>query len=398
MKKKNIRRRLNWFFILFHKPLLILFILFVLPISLWAIQENQQLVSFGSTPQPKPLQSSGCPSGSSESYSNMKVISDYPKPNNPPEQNAEINMLLRGYEEINEKTALVDYGGDTDPVMPPSLGTIFPSVPAIVKTYRVHKWDYANNRKSPDLESHWPVNLIGITTTPGETLVGPRAGREIGGGNVLMLLFATPTYATFVHARGENPQDGYFIHIDNFCLDPNLLAAYQKENSAGRDSLPVIRPGQVFGYGNGSDVRIAIRDSGDWMDPRARKDWWQESNAISGSSGAATVPPAPTAFVSQIPPAVSLPSPTLYISATVYIPPANILPQPSATPMPIPTKQTVQIIYNPAPIPTSHPIPTATLTPTPAPLVDIAQTIKNARSFWSIIFNRLSELSRQIIP
>lgn len=379
---------------LFHKPLLVLFLLLLLPFCIWAVQQSQQLISLGSTSQLSPLESSDCPSASSENYSSLGVISDYPKPSVPPEQNYEINMLLRGYEEVNEKKALIDYGGDTDPVMPPSLGTIFPTTPAIVRTYKVHKWDYAQNTKSPDLESNWPVNLIGLATTVGEPLVGPKAGREIGGGNVLMLIYATPTFATFVHGRGENPQDGYFIHMDNFCVDPNLLSAYQSANAAGRGSLPVIRTGQVFGYGNGSDIRIAVRDSGDWMDPRARKDWWQGSDATSGTTDTF---PIVTSIPTQIPPAAALPSPTLY---TPYTPPSNSLPQPSATSLPIPTQQTTQIIYNPTfvPKPTATLIPTPTLTPTPSPLVDVAKTIKVVQSFWDMIIIKLTEISTQILP
>lgn len=243
-----------------------------------------------------------CPVSSGESYMTLRVSSDYPRPPSAG-QSPEINMLLRGYEEIDEKKQLIDYGGDTDPIMPPSLGTIFPSVPSIVRTYKVHMWDGSGNRPSPDLESNWPVNLIGLYTSPDMPLVGPKAGRSIGGGNVLMLIFATQTTATFVHGEGDNPQDGYFLHIDNLCVDPNLLDAYKREDAAGRRSMPVIATGQIFGYGNGSDVRIAIRDSGDWMDPRARKDWWQ---------GFDTLPPAPGGII-NLPPPTGIPQPTNYI-------------------------------------------------------------------------------------
>lgn len=393
MRKKKIKKTaLSFLEKLFHKPLLILFLLIFLPFLIWAVQQSQQLISLGTSQQPQPLDSSACPNTSTQSYSSLRVSSDSPRPGNAA-QSPEINLALRGYEEVNQKLGLVDYGGDTDPIMPPSIGTMFNHIPAIVKTYQVHQWDWANNRRSPELESHYPVNLIGIATAIGEPLVGPKAGRQIGGGNVLMLIFATPTSATFVHGEGDNVGDGYFIHIDNFCVDPNLLTKYQSEDSAGRGSLPVIRTGQVFGYGNGSDVRIAIRDSGDWMDPRSKKDWWQGSDATSGTIAPSS--PAVTAFPTAIPTAAFLPSPTLFTPAST-----NALPQlsPTSAVLPLPTKQTSQIIYNPTAAPTPTSIPSPTPTVTPAPFVDIQKTVNTAKSAWSNLIVSILQFTKVILP
>jgi hypothetical protein len=40
-------------------------------------------------------------------------------------------------------------------------------------------------------------------------------------------------------------------------------------------ALPALRPGQPIGRAPGSEIDAAIRDSGAFLDPRSRKDWWQ---------------------------------------------------------------------------------------------------------------------------
>ena len=40
-------------------------------------------------------------------------------------------------------------------------------------------------------------------------------------------------------------------------------------------ALPVLWPGQPLGRAPGSEIDAAIRDSGAFLDPRSRKDWWQ---------------------------------------------------------------------------------------------------------------------------
>ena len=336
--KKSIskKKKLNKFL-----PILVLAILlFFIFLAVLAVQTTKNFTS--------KAESYTCPSTSTQNYDHLHVVSDYPRAGNV-EQNTEINLSTRGYTEVNEKTDLVDYGGDTDPVMPPSLGTMFSHTPVIVKTYKVYK------AGTKVIEERWPVNLIGIATSPGENIVAPKAGREIGGGNVLMLIYATQTQATLVHGLGEHPSDGYFIHLDNFCVDPNLLTSYNSDNAGGRTVMPVLKPGQVIGYGNGSDIRIAIRDSGDWMDPRARKDWWQQSSAISGQGSYTPVP------VSSATPVPATPAPTSFTPS-----PTKEISQPSPSPKPTiasPKITIYEIKITATPVPTLIPTPTPTKVP-----------------------------------
>ena len=38
--------------------------------------------------------------------------------------------------------------------------------------------------------------------------------------------------------------------------------------------LPALRAEQAFGRARGDEIMVSIRDTGSFMDPRSRKDWW----------------------------------------------------------------------------------------------------------------------------
>ncbi len=224
-----------------------------------------------STPTPKSI---ACPKTSSQNYQTVQTNSDYTL-GSPAETHPEINLGLRGYVEVNEKTDTVHYGGDTDP-QALKINSIFTDgrKPKVAKTYKVHAWDYANNRRSNDAENAWPVSLIGLASTPGESIVVPPSGRSISGDLELMVLYADENRVTFTNSVGDNWTDGYILHVEDICTDPDLISAYQNANASGRGSLPALPRGQVFAIAKGSEVKVAIRDSGQFMDPRSDKDWW----------------------------------------------------------------------------------------------------------------------------
>jgi hypothetical protein len=39
--------------------------------------------------------------------------------------------------------------------------------------------------------------------------------------------------------------------------------------------LPALRGSQALGRARDASIGVAIRDTGSFMDPRSRKDWWQ---------------------------------------------------------------------------------------------------------------------------
>ena len=67
---------------------------------------------------------------------------------------------------------------------------------------------------------------------------------------------------------------GYTIHVENVCVEPDLVALYREGDDKGRTELPALAAGQAFGVALGHEIRVAIRDVGSFMDPRSRKDWW----------------------------------------------------------------------------------------------------------------------------
>lgn len=231
-------------------------------------------------------QINNCPTISSNTYDDLEPHSEY-KSMIPAAQNPNINVNLRQFHEVNEPHSLVDYGGDTDNIMPPDLGSIVHGrIPKITRTY-----------KSDQLDNPWPVNLIGIETRSGEPLFAPLAGREIGGGNVVMVLHMTENSVTFTHSIGDTATDGYIIFVRNICPDPNLLKEYNRLDLEGRTRLPVLPSGKSFGTASGTETQLGVEDSGQLLPPNSKKDWWQ----LSTSGRFTPVFNTPTPYINKSP-------------------------------------------------------------------------------------------------
>ncbi len=187
----------------------------------------------------------------------------------------DVNLAIRGYAATTAPLSLVDYTGQVDPNAP-QLYTLFANrrTPAFSSAYRVYRWDWTCNCRSGVI-TKWPVTLLGMRTTPGETIHLPVAGYDIGGGYGALVLYAEPTRITLKYTRDDDVVEGYTIHLENICVDANLLALYRNLNAAGRGDLPALKPGQALGRASGNQILAAIRDSGSFLDPRSRKDWWQ---------------------------------------------------------------------------------------------------------------------------
>jgi hypothetical protein len=192
----------------------------------------------------------------------------------PAEQSPDFNLALRGYEVTDAYRGLVDYGGGSDPAAP-QLYTLFADrrVPAFPAVYQVYDWDWGCNCRG-GLLTNWPVTLAGMGVAPGEVLYLPDSGVNIGSGYEALVLYATEERITLKYTREDNVVYGYTIHVENVCVEPSLLALYRSWNSAGRGRLPALRGGQPFGRARGAEIGVAIRDTGTFMDPRSRKDWW----------------------------------------------------------------------------------------------------------------------------
>lgn len=208
-----------------------------------------------------------------ESYGNFPMNGS---PTNPSaEEHPDLNLAMLGYELTDAYKRLVDYSGGADPNAPQLPGLFADNRTATFSAvYQLYSWDWEHNRRGP-LITNPEVTLAGLAATSGETIHVPDSGYTIGGGYEVLVLYASTERITLKYTPDDNVVYGYTLHVENVCVEPSLLALYESWNSAGRSRLPALRARQAFGRARGSEIGIAIRDTGSPMDPRSRRDWWQ---------------------------------------------------------------------------------------------------------------------------
>ena len=220
--------------------------------------------------------STTCPLLMTETYGTVAPMP--PPTDRPAELHADLNLALRGYISTTAYLGLVDYDGETD-LNAPQLPKLFIDnrTAAFRQNYRVYDWNWeCNCRTTPIID--YPVTLSGLLVTPTETIRLPGSGYDIGrlpNGYSAMVLYASANRITITYTRNDNVAKGYTLHLENICVEPRLLALYQSMNATGRTQLPALYAGQGIGTALGNELGIAIRDTGSFMDPRSRKDWWQ---------------------------------------------------------------------------------------------------------------------------
>ena len=89
------------------------------------------------------------------------------------------------------------------------------------------------------------------------------------------MLYAESNRITLGYTREDSVANGDAVHLENVCVDPNLLALYQSSNATGRAFLPALREDEVLGTAGSGQVLVAVRDRGVFFDPRSRLDWRQ---------------------------------------------------------------------------------------------------------------------------
>ncbi len=180
-----------------------------------------------------------------------------------PETNSNLNLGARGYTLTDAPLRLVELGPVHDgkaPQLPGLFGDL--RTPVFTNAY------------DADPGSRWDVTLLGMGTTPGEIIHTPDSGYDIERGYEYLVMYASETRVT-LHIGREDEFFGYVLHIEDVCVDPDLLALYRQLHAAGRRSLPALRGHDPFGRALGTEVKAAVRDWGGFMDPRSRNDWWQ---------------------------------------------------------------------------------------------------------------------------
>jgi hypothetical protein len=215
-----------------------------------------------------------CPATSAAHFDVIPVLS--PPTDRPAAQHADLNLALRGYETGQGFLGLVDYGGGTDPEAPPQFGQIFDAghVYTMTGVYQVYDWNWPANSRA-ELLPDPPVTLLALQSKPGEAVRIPSCGKDIYQGIYrALVLYAEERRITLKYTRTDNVVAGYTVHLENVCVDPNLLALYRESDSRGRASLPALRNDETLGVAAGGEILVAVRDTGTFMDPRSRKDWW----------------------------------------------------------------------------------------------------------------------------
>ena len=219
---------------------------------------------------------SGCPATSERQF-DLITMTDVDT-NHPDNQHADLNLALRGAEPVDVALDVVELGG-VDPDAPQLAGLFADGRrPAFTSAAQVYDWDWAcgDHGCSSGLVSDYEASLLGLATNPGEELRPPsRNGKIVAGGYIAAVLYAEPTRITLAYAQGGTVANGYAIHLENICVDTNLLAAYQSANANGRGELPGLKNGEVLGTAPSNEIKVAVRNKGTFLDPRSRGDWWK---------------------------------------------------------------------------------------------------------------------------
>ena len=242
-----------------------------------------------------------CPTSSANSYARGKAFQyDRDNPVRPAQAHADKNLALRGYEPNTDAgllRELIKYDPG-DPTRPPQFATLFLPVrtPRLSGFYSVHDWywspsPYPGTRGVP--LTTWPVTALGLQVTPGEALHVPSSGYDIGQGYEVIVLYADERRVAMRYTREDSAgAQGYTVHVDGLCTDPNLLKQYARSDAAsgpryGYPSssypLPVLPAGKPFGVARTSEVVVAIVDTGSFMDARSCNEWWQIRPGYAGA-------------------------------------------------------------------------------------------------------------------
>lgn len=188
-------------------------------------------------------------------------------------RNEEYNLGYRGYVPTAAPLRLVRLGPVHD-VNAPQFNTLFDDLrrPTFSNAYQRVRWQ---NGVPVDTESPWDVTVLGLRTTPGERIRVPDSGYNVGEGHDALVLYAEETRLTLKYTREDDVIYGYTVYIEDICVNPELLALYRALNGNGRTILPAVTGNQPLGRAIGNQIKVAIRDTGHFLDPRSCNDWWQ---------------------------------------------------------------------------------------------------------------------------
>jgi hypothetical protein len=217
-----------------------------------------------------------CPPSSDNSYTTIPIAGG--GLTHPDTLHADLNLSVRGYTPTDAAADLFNKDGPVDGD-PPQLAGIFGDYrrPPFGPSYRVYDWNWSCGEHGcrGGLVESGAATLLTLQANPGEALGVPHRGAQIyGGGYKALVLYAESNRITLGYTRDDSVANGYAVHLENVCIDPNLVALYQSSSAAGRAFLPALREDEELGTAGGGQVLVAVRDRGVFFDPRSRLDWW----------------------------------------------------------------------------------------------------------------------------
>jgi hypothetical protein len=188
---------------------------------------------------------------------------------------ADVNLNVRGFAAVNARTTLVDIDGPAD-AGAPQLATLFTDrrAPTFNATFQLNDWDKSGNNRGA-LITDPEVTLVSLAVNSGELILVPESSYSIGDGNNILVIYADAERIVFTYTREDSVIRGYVVFLEGIAVESNLVTLYQQRHNAGRTDLPALRVGQAFARARGTEVKLAIRDAGAFLDPRSRKDWWR---------------------------------------------------------------------------------------------------------------------------
>jgi hypothetical protein len=210
-----------------------------------------------------------------------------PPTDRPAATHPDLNLAIRGFVATTGYLGLVTYNEDEQGPDPnaPQIDGMFaaPRLPAFRALYQVYDWNWGCDPPHGCLGapiSDYPVTLLEIETAPNEELSIPRRAPDIFAGDYkALVLYAEERRLTITYTRRDTAAVGYMLHLEDFAVNPGLIALYQNLDAAGRNELPALRNGEIIGVADRGTVKVATRDTGRFLDPRACKDWWQSYSA-----------------------------------------------------------------------------------------------------------------------
>lgn len=203
-----------------------------------------------------------------------------------PANHADMNLSLRGYSKITSDSNLKDFvnvNGNSDFLAPDLADVVGSSFSGKFSTvHRINNWNWQPIPKTGTKGgsiTYPAVTMVGIPVSTNQILKTPSSGYVLTEDNFkAVVLYADKNRLTINYTLDDTVSTGYTIHFENICVDPELLALYQKASPSGtikRTQLPGLKSMQPFGRANGTEFLISIRDKGSFMDPRSKKDWWK---------------------------------------------------------------------------------------------------------------------------